>query len=161
MPQPEPLQQRSLRPNFAGGVILSPLLKANAIFDPYSKVCRTTYPVKGCRCCTVAQPLVSRSPSAHHQARARPQDLSVSAARHAITRPNQVWAMGITYIPMERGFAYLAVVLDWGSKSYLREDLSTLSTEPASCLASLSCFDGEGCVALTGSDAGKLSFNPF
>src|SRR5947208_12237496 len=28
----------------------------------------------------------------------------------AITRPNQVWAMDITYIPMERGFVYLAVV---------------------------------------------------
>ena len=31
----------------------------------------------------------------------------------AITRPNQVWAMDITYIPMARGFVYLAVVLDW------------------------------------------------
>jgi putative transposase len=30
----------------------------------------------------------------------------------AITRPNQVWAMDIAYIPMERGFVYLAVVLD-------------------------------------------------
>jgi hypothetical protein len=30
-----------------------------------------------------------------------------------ITQPNQVWAMDITYIPMERGFVYLAVVLDW------------------------------------------------
>ena len=30
----------------------------------------------------------------------------------AITRPNQVWAMDITYIPMARGFVYLAVVLD-------------------------------------------------
>jgi hypothetical protein len=28
-----------------------------------------------------------------------------------ITRPNQVWAMDITYIPMARGFVYLAVVL--------------------------------------------------
>jgi putative transposase len=27
-----------------------------------------------------------------------------------ITRPNQVWAIDITYIPMARGFAYLAVV---------------------------------------------------
>ena len=26
----------------------------------------------------------------------------------AITRPNQVWAMDITYIPMARGFVYLA-----------------------------------------------------
>jgi hypothetical protein len=29
-----------------------------------------------------------------------------------IERPNQVWAMDITYIPMARGFVYLAVVLD-------------------------------------------------
>ena len=34
----------------------------------------------------------------------------------AITRPNQVWAMDITYIPMARGFLYLAVVLDWFSR---------------------------------------------
>jgi hypothetical protein len=27
-------------------------------------------------------------------------------------RPNQVWAMDITYIPMARGYVYLAVVLD-------------------------------------------------
>jgi len=32
----------------------------------------------------------------------------------AITRPNQVWVMDITYIPMARGFVYLAVALDWG-----------------------------------------------
>ena len=29
-----------------------------------------------------------------------------------ITRPNQAWAMDITYIPMARGFVFLAVVLD-------------------------------------------------
>jgi transposase InsO family protein len=29
-----------------------------------------------------------------------------------VARPNQVWAMDITYIPMARGFVYLAVVLD-------------------------------------------------
>ena len=34
-----------------------------------------------------------------------------------ITRPNQVWAMDITYIPMARGFVYLAVVLDWWQPS--------------------------------------------
>ena len=32
----------------------------------------------------------------------------------AITRPNQVWAMDITYIPMARGFVYLAVVQSAG-----------------------------------------------
>jgi putative transposase len=41
-----------------------------------------------------------------------------------ITRPNQVWAMDITYIPMARGFVYLAVVLDWFSRrsGILRRD---------------------------------------
>ena len=36
-----------------------------------------------------------------------------------ITRPNQVWAMDITYIPMARGFVYLAVVLEWSSRGVL------------------------------------------
>jgi putative transposase len=36
-----------------------------------------------------------------------------------ITRPNQVWAMDITYIPMAKGFVYLAVVLDWFSRRVL------------------------------------------
>ena len=36
-----------------------------------------------------------------------------------VTRPNQVWAADITYIPMARGFVYLAVVLDWFSRRVL------------------------------------------
>ena len=36
-----------------------------------------------------------------------------------ITRPNQVWAMDITYIPMARGFVYLPFVLDWFSRRVL------------------------------------------
>ena len=36
-----------------------------------------------------------------------------------ITRPNQVWAMDITYIPMARGFIYLAAVLDWFTRRVL------------------------------------------
>ena len=36
-----------------------------------------------------------------------------------ITRPNQVWAMGITSIPMARGFIYLAAVLDWFTRRVL------------------------------------------
>src|SRR6266516_4334867 len=36
-----------------------------------------------------------------------------------IVRPNQVWVMDITYIPMARGFVYLAVVLDWFSRRVL------------------------------------------
>ena len=41
-----------------------------------------------------------------------------------ITRPNQVWAMDITYIPMARGFVYLAAVVDWFSRRVLSWRLS-------------------------------------
>ncbi len=50
-----------------------------------------------------------------------------------ITRPNQAWAMDITYIPMARGFVYLAVVLDWFSRRVLSWRLST-SMEVEFCL---------------------------
>lgn len=36
-----------------------------------------------------------------------------------IDQPNQVWAMDITYIPMAKGFVYLAAVLDWHSRRVL------------------------------------------
>jgi len=40
--------------------------------------------------------------------------------RHrAITQPNEVWAMDITYIPLARGFVYLAAVMDWASRRVL------------------------------------------
>ena len=37
----------------------------------------------------------------------------------AVERANQVWAMDITYIPMARGFVYLAAVVDWFSRRVL------------------------------------------
>jgi putative transposase len=37
----------------------------------------------------------------------------------AVDRANQVWAMDITYIPMARGFVYLAAVMDWFSRRVL------------------------------------------
>jgi putative transposase len=42
----------------------------------------------------------------------------------AIERSNQVWAMDITYIPMARGFVYLAAVVDWFSRRVLSWRLS-------------------------------------
>jgi len=54
----------------------------------------------------------------------------------AVTRPNQVWAMDITYVPMARGFVYLVAVVDWFSRKVLAWRLSvTLETEP--CLEAL------------------------
>jgi len=47
-----------------------------------------------------------------------------------INRPNQVWAIDITYIPMSRGFMYLVAVMDWHSRKVLSWQLSnTLDTD--------------------------------
>ena len=41
-----------------------------------------------------------------------------------VERPDQVWAMDITYIAMARGFVYLAAVVDWFSRRVLAWRLS-------------------------------------
>jgi putative transposase len=49
----------------------------------------------------------------------------------AIERPNQVWAMDTTYIPMRRGFVYLSAVLDWATRRVLSWRLSnSLTADP-------------------------------
>ncbi len=48
----------------------------------------------------------------------------------AVTRPNQVWAMDITSVPLARGFVYLAAIIDWFSRKVLAWRLSiTLSAD--------------------------------
>ena len=48
----------------------------------------------------------------------------------AVTRPNQVWATDITYVPMARGFVYLVAIVDWFSRKVLAWRLSiTLSAD--------------------------------
>jgi putative transposase len=41
-----------------------------------------------------------------------------------ITKANHVWATDITYIPMARGFCYLAAIMDWASRKVLAWRLS-------------------------------------
>ena len=41
-----------------------------------------------------------------------------------VTRPNQVWATDITYIPVAGGFVYLCAVIDWHSRYVLAWELS-------------------------------------
>ena len=54
--------------------------------------------------------------------------------RHLVVeRPNQVWAMDITYIPMVRGFAYLAAVADLFSLNVLAWRVS-ITLDTAFCL---------------------------
>lgn len=50
-----------------------------------------------------------------------------------IEQANHVWATDITYIPMRRGFVYLAVILDWASRRVLAWDLS-ISMEADFCV---------------------------
>ena len=76
------------------------------------------------------------SPSADDEARAGAQDYPYLLCGMEITRPNQVWAMDITYIPMARGFVYLAVVLDWFSRRVLSWRLS-ITMEAAFCVETL------------------------
>jgi len=53
-----------------------------------------------------------------------------------VVRPNQVWAMDITYIPMARGFVYLAAVVDWFSRRVLCWRVS-ITMEVEFCLDAL------------------------
>jgi putative transposase len=41
-----------------------------------------------------------------------------------INRPNQVWCSDVTYIPMDKGFVYLTVIMDWYSRKILSWRLS-------------------------------------
>ena len=50
-----------------------------------------------------------------------------------VTRPNQAWAMDITYIPMAKGFVYLAAVVDWHTRRVLSWRLS-ITMEAAFCI---------------------------
>ena len=53
-----------------------------------------------------------------------------------VDRPNQVWAMDITYVPMARGFVYLAAVVDWFSRRVLAWRV-LITLEAAFCVEAL------------------------
>jgi len=54
----------------------------------------------------------------------------------AVTKPNQVWAMDITYVPMAKGFVYLTAVLDWFSRRVLAWRVS-ITMEADFCIEAL------------------------
>ena len=54
----------------------------------------------------------------------------------AITRPNQVWASDITYIPIGTGFLYLVAIMDWASRAVLAWRLSN-TMDVSFCLSAL------------------------
>lgn len=71
-----------------------------------------------------------------------------------IARPNQVWAVDITYVPMKRGFMYLFAIIDWFSRKIVAWELSTtLDTE--FCLRCLKrAFKDHGKPEIINSDQG-------
>jgi putative transposase len=73
----------------------------------------------------------------------------------AVTVPNQVWAMDLTYIPMRHGFLYLVAVLDWATRRVLAWRLSnTLTTD--CCLDALeSAIREYGCPGILNTDQGS------
>lgn len=72
-----------------------------------------------------------------------------------ITRPNQVWAMDITSLPMRHGFLYLVVVLDWATRRVLAWRLSNTMTVDF-CLDALEAAIREyGCPGILNTDQGS------
>jgi putative transposase len=73
----------------------------------------------------------------------------------AITAPNQVWAMDLTYLPMRHGFLYLVAVLDWATRRVLAWRLSnTLTTD--CCLEALeAAIQDHGCPEILNTDQGS------
>ena len=75
--------------------------------------------------------------------------------RHrAITRPNEVWAMDITYIPMAHGFVYLAAGMDWASRRVLSWRVS-ITLDSAFCIDAVEeAIARHGCPTIFNTDQG-------
>ena len=72
-----------------------------------------------------------------------------------IDRPNQVYAMDITYIPMARGFVYLMAVLDWYSRKVLSWRVS-ITMDVHFCLEALEeAIDVHGVPEIVNTDQGS------
>ena len=61
----------------------------------------------------------------------------------AIERPDQVWSTDITYVPLPRGFMYLAAIIDWYSRYVLAWRLSN-TLDGSFCLEMLEEALGRG-----------------
>ena len=72
----------------------------------------------------------------------------------AIERPDQVWSIDITYIPMRGGFLYLVAVMDWFSRFVLSWELSN-TMETGFCLAALGAALRAGKPEIFNSDQGS------
>ncbi len=71
-----------------------------------------------------------------------------------IGRPNQVWASDVTYVPLDQGFAYLVVIMDWATRKVLSWRLSN-TLEADFCVEALeAAIDDYGCPEIFNTDQG-------
>ena len=71
-----------------------------------------------------------------------------------ITRPNQVWAADITYIPMARGFLYLVAIIDWYSRYVISWRISN-TLDADFCVAALEEALSKGTPEIFNTDQGS------
>jgi putative transposase len=72
-----------------------------------------------------------------------------------IDQPNHVWATDITYIPMARGFVYLAAVMDWFARRILAWRLSN-TMEASFCIDAVDeAIAKHGCPQIFNTDQGS------
>ena len=71
-----------------------------------------------------------------------------------VTRPDQVWATDITYVPLRHGFLYLVAVIDWYSRYVLSWRLSN-TLEGSFCLEALEEALGRSRPEIFNSDQGS------
>jgi putative transposase len=71
-----------------------------------------------------------------------------------ITRPNQVWAADITYIPMARGLLYLVSIIDWYSRYVISWRLSN-TLDADFCVAALEEALSKGTPEIFNTDQGS------
>ena len=72
-----------------------------------------------------------------------------------VTEANQAWAMDISYIPMAKGFVYLAAVIDWHTRRVLSWRVS-ITMETAFCVEALQeALEKHGAPAIFNTDQGS------
>jgi len=73
----------------------------------------------------------------------------------AVERPDQVWCVDITYLPMAHGFLYLVAIMDWHSRHVLAWRLSN-TQDSAFCIEALAeAIERYGCPEIFNSDQGS------
>ena len=72
-----------------------------------------------------------------------------------VTQANQAWAMDISYIPMAKGFVYLAAVIDWFTRRVLSWRVS-INMETTFCVEALEeALEKHGAPAIFNTDQGS------